>query len=104
MTPDTAKSLANDILCSIAALQAVADELLTAYPSADYRADEHEQVVEPPKPEVTLEKVRSALADKSRNGHREAVQALLTKYGADRLSTVDPKHYADILTDAEGIK
>jgi hypothetical protein len=110
MTPDTALSLANDLACAIATLREIEDELRTSYPSADYRRDDDgeptadtPQVKSEPKPEVTLEKVRSALADKSRNGHREAVQALLTKYGAERLSAVDPKHYADLLSDAEGI-
>jgi hypothetical protein len=115
MTPDKAQSLANDLNCAIATLQAIADDLATAYPDSDYDRDDtgticgtvchkSETPTEPPKPAVTLEQVRGVLADKSRGGHREAVQALLQQYGAERLSAVNPKHYADLLADAEGIE
>ena len=32
-------------------------------------------------------------------GHTAAVQALIRKYGADKLSQVDPAHYADMLRE-----
>ncbi len=45
----------------------------------------------PPKePAVTLEQVRSVLAEKSHDGKTEAVRELLQKYGAPKLSAVDP--------------
>ena len=56
---------------------------------------------EPKKPEVSLEKVRGALAEKSRSGKTAEVRELILKYGADKLSAVDPAHYADLLKDAE---
>ena len=55
------------------------------------------------KPELTLEQVRAVLADKSRAGHTAAVRDLLQKYGASKLSQVDPKHYEALLKDAEVI-
>ena len=56
----------------------------------------------PPKePAVTLEQVRAALAEKSHDGKTEAVRELLQKYGAPKLSAVDPKHYPALLKDAE---
>ena len=55
------------------------------------------------KPELTLEQVRAVLADKSRAGHTAAVRDLLQKYGAAKLSLVDPKHYEALLKDAEVI-
>ena len=55
------------------------------------------------KPELTLEQVRAVLADKSRAGHTAAVRDLLQKYGATKLSQVDPKHYEALLKDAEVI-
>ena len=55
------------------------------------------------KPELTLEHVRAVLADKSRAGHTAAVRDLLQKYGASKLSQVDPKHYEALLKDAEVI-
>ena len=55
------------------------------------------------KPELTLEQVRAVLADKSRAGHTAAVRDLLQKYGAAKLSQVDPKHYEALMKDAEVI-
>lgn len=54
-----------------------------------------------PKPELKLEDVRAVLADISRAGHTAEVRALIEKYGADRLSKVDPKNYEALLRDAE---
>ncbi len=54
-----------------------------------------------PDPEIPLEKVRGVLADKSRNGHTAEIRAIIQKYGADRLSDIDPKDYASILKEAE---
>lgn len=36
MTPDKANSLANDISCVIATLQAIVDELITTYSDSDF--------------------------------------------------------------------
>ena len=47
--------------------------------------------------------VRAVLADKSRNGHTEEIRALLKKYGADRLSAIDPTNYQALLEDVEGL-
>ena len=58
----------------------------------------------PPKePAVTLEQVRAVLAEKSHDGKTEAVRGLLQKYGAPKLSAVDPKHYPALLKDAEAL-
>ena len=43
--------------------------------------------------ELKLEDVRAVLAEKSRTGHTAAIRTLLQKYGASKLSAVDPKHY-----------
>jgi len=53
---------------------------------------------------ITLEEVRAAMADKSRDGHREAVKAIITKYGANNLSSLDPKHYAAALKEVGELK
>lgn len=55
----------------------------------------------PTKPALTLEQVRAVLAEKSRVGHTMEVKALLLKHGADKLSDIDPEHYAELLADAE---
>lgn len=51
--------------------------------------------------EISLEKVRGILADKSRAGHTADVKAIIQKYGADRLSDVNPKDYAAVIKEAE---
>ena len=53
------------------------------------------------KPALTLEQVRAVLADKSRAGHTAEIRDLLQKYGASKLSQVDPKNYEALLRDAE---
>ena len=53
------------------------------------------------KPELKLEDVRAVLAEKSRAGYTAAIRTLLQKYGASKLSGVDPKHYEALLKDAE---
>ena len=54
-------------------------------------------------PAPTLEQVRAVLAEKSRAGHTAAIRELLRKYGAEKLSLVDPKHYETLLKDVEGL-
>ena len=60
-----------------------------------------EKAAEQPKPTVTLEQVRTVLAEKSVTGHRAEVQALIRECGADKLSAVDPEKYAVLLQKAE---
>jgi len=68
------------------------------------------QKSEPPKaaaPEekpLALEDVRAVLADKSRKGHTAEIRALLKKYGAAKLSDIDPGKYKALLADAEELK
>lgn len=54
--------------------------------------------------QLTLEEVRAAMAEKNREGHREEVKAILLKYGADKLTALDPEHYAEVLKEVGGIK
>ena len=51
----------------------------------------------------TKEEVRGILAGKSAKGYGKEVKALLSKYGADKLSTLSPEHYAAVVADAEEI-
>jgi hypothetical protein len=53
------------------------------------------------KPELKLEDVRAVLAEKSRAGHTAAIRTLLQKYGAAKLSGIDPKHYEALLKEVE---
>lgn len=60
--------------------------------------------IETPEKKITLEEVRTVLAEKSHDGLTAEVRELLQKYGAPKLSGIDPKHYAALLKDAEGLK
>lgn len=55
------------------------------------------------KPALTLEQVRAVLSEKSRAGYTANVRELLQKYGANKLSQVDPSNYEALLRDAEVI-
>ena len=57
----------------------------------------------PAEPVLTLEAVRAVLADKSRAGYTAQIRSLLQKYGADKLSSVDPVNYKALLEDVEGL-
>lgn len=66
-----------------------------------FSGEKAEELPAPAEPVLTLEQVRSVLAEKSHDGKTDAVRELLQKYGASKLSAVDPKHYAALLADAE---
>jgi len=63
-----------------------------------------EEIIEPEVKQPTLEEVRVAMADKSRDGHRDAVKAIITKYGANNLSSLDSKYYSAALKEVGEIK
>lgn len=52
---------------------------------------------------LTLEEVRAVLAAKSQDGFTVEVRSLLEKYGAKRLSEIDPANYQALLSDAEAL-
>ena len=61
-------------------------------------------VAEEPVKAVTLEDVRTILAEKSRTGSRAEVKALLTAHGAAKLSDItDPEELAKLAKEAEVI-
>jgi len=51
-------------------------------------------------PQISLEEVRAFLANKSRGNRTAEVRALLQKYGASKLSQIDPANYKALLADA----
>ena len=81
------------------ALINVADGIKTLY--GDDVAKNNKTEEKPvPKP-IPLEKVRAVLAEKSLQGKRSEAQALILKYGAERLSDIAPERYAGLLAEAE---
>ena len=99
-----------DIVLNLRALadnfQVLADIVTENEPTA---AAEVEAPVSAKEPEpkikpVTLEQVRAVLAEKSQQGLTAEVRVLLEKYGASKLSQIDPANYAALLADAENLK
>lgn len=56
---------------------------------------------EPGSTKLTLEEVRKVAADKARQGFTDEVRRLIQKYGADKLSSMDPEKYEAFLQDLE---
>ena len=55
------------------------------------------------KKSVTLEEVRSVLAEKARAGKTAEVKELLTKFGVNKLSELDASKYDELLKETEVI-
>ena len=90
-----------DLRSAAATINDVADTLAEVF-SAESANDGHDAAA-PAEPAPTLEQVRAVLADKSRKGHTAEIRALLQKYGAAKLSGIDPANYKSILADVEGL-
>lgn len=89
-----------DIRSLADSLQAVATALGQSDPE-DAAPEMPPAPADPPPKAITLEEVRAVLAERSHDGYTDQVRGLLQKYGAEKLSGVDPKHYAALLKDAE---
>lgn len=84
-----------------AAINDTADWLAQQFGGTPKTTEKSEAPATPAKSALTLEEVRAVLADKSRTGHTAEIRELLKKYGASKLSLVDPKHYEALLREAE---
>ena len=87
-----------DLRSAAATINEVANTLAEMFSTT---ADEASDTAAPAEPQLTLEQVRAVLADKSRKGHTAEIRALLQKYGATKLSGIDPANYKALLADAE---
>ena len=87
-----------DLRSTAATINEVANILAEMFSAT---ADEAPDAAVPTEPQLTLEQVRAVLADKSRNGHTAEIRSLLQKYGAAKLSGIDPANYKALLADAE---
>ena len=68
-----------------------------------FSSDEPTPESTPVEPVLKLEAVRAILAEKSRIGFTAQIRSLLQKYGADKLSGIDPVNYKALLEDVEGL-
>ena len=85
---EDAENLASSIGVLLTALES--DE----EPSKEEKAKQEEKTYE-------IEDVRKILADKSRLGHTAKIRELLEKYGAKKLSEIEPSNYKDLVADVE---
>lgn len=88
-----------DLRSAAATINDVADTLAEIFSTES--ADEAPDAATPAEPALTLEQVRAVLADKSRKGHTAEIRSLLQKYGAVKLSGIDPIHYTALVAEAE---
>ena len=64
------------------------------------RMEVKEEPKERQEKQLTLVEVRAVLADKSRSGFTEQIRGLLEKYGAPKLSEIDPSRYQNLMDEA----
>jgi len=82
-------------------LLSAADSLADLFSGSGDSTEEANQTPKSAEPLLTLESVRAVLAEKSRSGLTAEVKALLGKYGAAKLSEIDPNNYHDLLEEAK---
>lgn len=88
-----------DLRSAAATINEVANTLAEMFSAAS--DDEANDAAAPAEPQLTLEQVRAVLADKSRMGFTAEIRSLLQKYGAVKLSGIDPANYKALVADAE---
>lgn len=95
----------SEIASTIADLRSAAATIneATGWLEAQFSDSEPVPKTEVAEPVLTLESVRAVLADKSRAGFTAQIRSLLQKYGADKLSEMDPSNYKPLLSDVEGL-
>ena len=86
---EDAENLASSIGVLLTALES--DE---GVPKKEEKANQNEKTYE-------IEDVRKILADKSRLGHTSNIRELLEKYGAKKLSEIEPSNYKGLVADVE---
>ena len=88
-----------DLRSAATTINEVANTLAEMFSTAS--ADETLDAAVSAEPQLTLEQVRAVLADKSRMGFTAEIRALLQKYGAAKLSGIDPANYKALVAHAE---
>ena len=86
------------------------DELILQVAKDLYKLAEHIDSlfkVEPKtiqdKKAISIEEVRSLLAEKSQAGKGPEIRALIVKYGADKLTDLEPSYYEALLNEVEAL-
>ena len=82
-------------------LQALVNSLGTLATAIESGEQQEPVSAEAEAPALTLSDVRAVLAGKSQAFTKE-IKALINKYGAEKLSDVNPEHYEALLQEVEG--
>lgn len=105
---DAVVGVINNVRNLADSLQVVADVLAEFKSAEEIKAvpvaQIHAKATRPKKEETKvyeLEDVRAVFAEKSQNGFTAEVKALISKYGGNRLSDIDPSKYAEIIKEVE---
>lgn len=67
------------------------------------KGPENEKLVDSPQVEPDIADVRKVLHAVIKAGHKDEMKALLSKLGAQNVSTLDPAKYAEFITEANKI-
>lgn len=99
--PDHAAEMLKDLA---GALQTIAATVTVEKAKKETKQlDAFQKLADENKPKVTIQDVRAIMAELLREAGKEAVQELLQKRGAKKLTEVNPKHYAELKAEAEKI-
>ena len=90
-------TIIDELRDTASSINRIADELTDLF-SYRNRAPE---VASTPEKALSLEEVRAILAEKSRDGFTAQIRDLLQKYGASKLSEIDPANFKALVADAE---
>lgn len=103
---DTARALTNLSKVMVAVAEQTEGvpvaQAVTVEAKKEPKKDAKKEAVETKQDEVvTLEMVRSVLAEKSQAGLTDKVKSLLDSFGAAKLSAVKPENYAKLMAAAK---
>src|SRR5699024_3901519 len=85
-------------------LQTIAEVLVSNEESPRTEEKTRVKKAKPEKKKISLEEVRTLLAQKSQAGFTVNIKKLLEKYGATKLSEIDAKDYEALMKDAEELQ
>lgn len=91
-----------DVKAELYVLGTAIDSVLEAL-GAGESAEAKVKPAPPEEPKLTLEEVRTVLADKSMAGFRDEVKVLITSFGVNRLSEVPADKYKELVEQAEAL-
>lgn len=90
-------TIIDELRDTASSINRIADELTDLFSYSNRVPD----VTPAPEKALSLEEVRAILAEKSRDGFTAQIRDLLQKYGASKLSEIEPANFKALVADAE---